>query len=123
MKNRSENILKTKSFEFALKIIHTYKKIVIQHKEYVLSRQVLKSGTSIGAMVRESELTQSKADFISKLSIALTEANETEYWLSLLNKSRYISQKVFENLLSENDELVNMLVASVRTAKKPLHSL
>lgn len=114
----SENILKSKSFEFALKIIQSYKEIVLHHKEYVLSKQILKSGTAIGALIRESEFAQSKADFISKLSIALKEANETQYWLLLLNKSGYISQKVFENLFIENKELVSILVSSIKTAKK-----
>lgn len=113
----SENILKTKSFEFALKIIQSYKEIVKQHREYVLSKQILKSGTSVGALVRESEFAQSKADFISKLSIALKEANETEYWLLLLNKSGYISKILFESLFNENKEIVSILVASIKTAK------
>ncbi|HDO27390.1 MAG TPA: four helix bundle protein, partial [Bacteroidetes bacterium] len=87
----SKNILKTKSFAFALKVIQTYKGIVKDHKEYVLSKQFLKSGTSIGALVREAEFAQSKPDFISKLSIALKESNETEYWILLLQQSDYIT--------------------------------
>ncbi len=89
----SENILKIKSFDFALKVIQTYKEIIKTHKEYVLSKQLLRSGTSIGAMIRESEFAQSKADFISKLSIGLKESNESEYWMQLLQKSGYLSSE------------------------------
>ena len=120
MKTRRENILKTKSFDFALMIISAYKEIVAKQKEYVLTRQVLKSGTSIGAMVRESEFAQSKPDFISKLSIALKEANETEYWLLLLKKSDYLSKNSAEELLIQNNELISILIASIKTTKDSL---
>ena len=79
------NILKEKSFTFALDIVHTYKLICNEHKEFTMSKQMLRSGTSIGANVREAEYAQSKADFIHKLPIALKEANETDYWLDLLS--------------------------------------
>lgn len=120
MKTKRENILETKSFDFALKIISTYKEIVDKHKEYVLSKQLLKSGTSVGAMVRESEFAQSKPDFISKLSIALKEANETEYWLLLLKKSDYLSKNTAEELLKQNNELVSILIVSIKTSKNSL---
>jgi len=116
-----ENILKTKSFAFSLKIIETYKEIVKNYKEYVLSKQLLKAGTSIGAMVRESEFAQSKADFISKLSIGLKESNEAEYWILLLQQSNYINEKTAKLLLDYNRELTSMLVASVKTTKKSLN--
>ena len=115
-----ENILKEKSFEFALKVIQTYKEIVKDHKEYVLSKQFLKSGTSIGALVREAEFAQSKADFISKLSISLKESNETEYWILLLQKSNYIPLNFSSKLLSDNRELTSILVASIKTTKNSL---
>ena len=117
----TESILKIKSFDFALKVIQTYKEIIKTHKEYVLSKQFLRSGTSIGAMVREAEFAQSKADFISKLSIGLKESNETEYWILLLQKSGYLLQKNAEKLLAENKELTSILVASIKTAKKSLN--
>ncbi len=115
-----ENILKIKSFAFALKTIQTYKEIIKNHKEYVLSRQFLKSGTAIGALVREAEFAQSKLDFISKLSIALKESNETEYWILLLQKSDYITQVNANELLSQNRELTSILVASIKTTKNSL---
>jgi len=86
-----ENIIKNKSFAFSLRIIKLYKYLVEIKKEYVLSKQILRSGTSIGALVYKSEHAESKADFIHKLSISLKEANETDYWLELLFQSEYIT--------------------------------
>ncbi|NBU82544.1 MAG: four helix bundle protein, partial [Flavobacteriaceae bacterium] len=83
-----KNVIKEKSFAFAIEIVSLYK-ILAERKEFVLSKQLLRSGTSIGANVRESEHAQSKADFIHKLSIALKEANETEYWIDLLFETKY----------------------------------
>jgi four helix bundle protein len=84
MNEGEENIIKLKSFDFALKIIDLSKKLLFEKKEYVLSKQILRSGTAIGALVRESEHTESRLDFIHKLSIAQKESNETQYWLELL---------------------------------------
>jgi four helix bundle protein len=94
-----ENVIKIKSFEFALKIVKLHKYLAEDRKEYVLSKQLLRSGTSIGAMVRESEHAKSKADFIHKRSIALKEANDTEYWLELLYKSDYLRNAIFFSYL------------------------
>lgn len=115
-----ENILKQKTYDFAIKVISVYKQIVAQHKEFVLSKQFLKAGTAPGALVREAEYGQSKADFISKLSIALKEANECEYWTCLLKDSEYISPITFEDLQADNKEIIYMLVKSVKTAKSNL---
>jgi len=115
-----ESILKQKTYAFALKVIKVYKQIVAEHKEYVLSKQFLKAGTSPGALVREAEFGQSKPDFISKLSIALKEANECEYWTNLLKDSDYISQETFENLQIDNKEIIYMLISSIKTAKANL---
>ena len=106
-----------KSYAFALKVIKVYKQIVLEHKEYVLSKQFLKAGTSIGALVREAEFAQSKLDFISKLSISLKEANETDYWISLLRDSGYTTVETANELSNYNKELISMLVSSVKTAK------
>ena len=92
MKN---NIIKDKSFVFSLRIIQLYKFLCEEKKEYVMSKQVLRSGTAVGALIRESEHAESKADFIHKMAIALKEANETEYWLELLFQSEYIEKKTF----------------------------
>lgn len=90
-----ENILKDRSFQFSLAVIKVYKQVSVEHKEYVLTKQLLRSGTAIGALYREAEHAQSKIDFIHKLSIALKEANETLYWIELLHQyciSLHISQ-------------------------------
>ena len=109
--------LKDKSYEFALKIVNLQKYLIDQKKEYVLSKQILKSGTSIGALIREAEYAQSKADFVNKLSISLKEANETDYWLSILRDTNYIPNELFEKLNKKVKELIGMLVASVKTVK------
>jgi four helix bundle protein len=113
----SENILKNKSYAFALRVIKMYKYLCSQ-KEYVLSKQVLRSGTAIGALVAESIFAQSKADFINKLSISLKEANETLYWLSLLRDSDYINEVMFDSIKKDNEELIRLLVSSIKTAKR-----
>jgi four helix bundle protein len=111
-----ENVIKEKSFLFAIEIVSLYKAIV-ERKEFVLSKQFLRSGTSIGANVRESEHAQSKADFIHKLSIALKEANETEYWLDLLHETKYLSQTEFENIKPSIIELLKLLTSIINTSK------
>jgi len=116
--NNGKNVLRDKSYAFALKIVQMYKEIVEQKKEFVLSRQILRSGTSIGAMVRESEYAQSKADFVNKLSIALKEANETDYWLTLLHDSKYITQGQYDEVSALCIELIKITTASIKTSKK-----
>ena len=112
-----ESILRIKSYQFALKVIKVYKQIITEHKEYVISKQLLKSGTAPGALVREAEFGQSKHDFISKMSIALKEANECDYWTCLLRDSDFISQAIATDLLADNIEIIKMLIASIKTAK------
>ena len=114
---QKEGALKNKSYSFAIRIVKLTQ-LLQENKEYVLSRQVLKSGTSVGALVREAEFAQSKLDFINKLSIALKEANETSYWLSLLNDTNYIDEKLFNSLQADCKELISILVAIVKTTKK-----
>lgn len=91
-----------------------------EHKEYVLSKQILCSGTSIGAQVREAEHAESKTDFIHKMSIALKEANETEYWLLLLNKGEYLDDNVTESILADLTEILKLLTAIIKTSKANL---
>ncbi|MFB9109111.1 four helix bundle protein [Flavobacterium gyeonganense] len=111
-----KNIIKEKSFAFAIDIVNLYK-VLSEKKEFVLSRQVLRSGTSIGANVRESEHAQSKADFIHKLSISLKEANETEYWLDLLYETKYLSDVEFQNIKPKIIELLRLLTSIIKTSK------
>ncbi len=112
-----ESILKTKSYKFALRIVKLYQFLNHEKKEFVLSKQILRSGTSIGALIREAEFAQSKADFANKMNIALKEANETMYWLEILNESGYIGDKLFQSLHDDCKELVKMLVSTVKTSK------
>ena len=112
-----ENIVKEKSFAFALRMIKLAKYLQDEKKEFVLSKQAIRSGTAIGALVREAEHAESKADFIHKMTIALKEANETLYWLELLHQSDYISQKSFESIRADSEELVKLLVAIVKSSK------
>jgi four helix bundle protein len=113
-----ESILKEKSYRFAIRIVKLTQWIQNERKEYVLSKQMLRSGTSIGALISEAEFGQSKADFIHKLSISLKEANETDYWLNILFDTGYIDEKVFKEMRSICQELISMLVASIKTLKQ-----
>ena len=113
-----DNVIKDKSFDFALRVVKLYKYLTTNKKEYVLSKQLLRSGTSVGAMVREAEHAESKADFIHKLSIALKEANESEYWLELLHQSDYIDDKGFQSISSDLKEILRLLTSIIKTAKK-----
>ena len=113
-----ENAIEDKSFEFAVRIVNLTKYIRRKDKEYVLTKQLLRCGTSIGANVSEAQRAQSRADFYSKMSIALKEANETNYWLRLLYRTEYISQKEFESMKKDTEELIRILVAICKTASE-----
>ena len=112
-----ENVLKDKSFNFAIRIVNLYKFLKKEHGEYILSQQLIKSGTSIGAIVREAGHAESIKDFVHKLSIGLKEANESKYWLDLLFATEFITKKMFESLNKDCEELLKLLIASVKTSK------
>ena len=112
--------LRKKSFEFALRIVKLARFLETEKKDWVLSRQILKSGTSIGANVRESRFAQSTADFVSKLTIALKEAEETEYWLELLTEAEMISEKQCASLQKDLNWIIATLVNSVKVSKRSL---
>ncbi len=114
MENR--NIILEKSLEFALEIIK-YSEILEEQKKYVIARQILRAGTSIGANIKEAQSCESRADFIHKLKIAAKEANETEYWLGLLRDALNISGSEISSLLKENEEISRMIAASLLTMK------
>ena len=118
-----DNVLKRKSYEFAIRIVKLSQFLQTEKKEYVLSRQILRSGTAIGAIIREAEYGQSKLDFINKLSISLKEANETEYWISLLKDTGYISVQLYDSLLLDCWELLRLLIASIKTAKATIKAV
>lgn len=110
--------MRDKSYVFAIRIVKLSQYLQADKREFVLSKQVLRSGTAIWGLIREAEFGQSKPDFISKMNIALKEANETDYWLCLLKDTDYIDQKLFESLQADCKELIAMLVSTVKTARK-----
>jgi len=111
-----KNVCAEKSFEFSVRIVNLCKYLHREHKEYVLSKQLLRCGTSIGANVSEAQRGQSKADFAAKMNIALKEANETEYWIRLLFRTEYITQMQYESIHSDIRELIGLLTAICKTA-------
>ena len=113
----NKGIIMKKAKAFALRIIRLYKFLSEERKEFVMSKQVLRCGTSIGANLAESSYAQSKADFVSKSSIALKEASETEYWLELLHESEYIDNNAFESISDDCSELIKLLTSRIKTAK------
>ncbi len=117
MKN---NLVAEKSIEFSIRLIKLYKLLVDERKEFILSKQMLRSGTAVGALIREAEHAQSKADFLSKMNIALKEANESEYWLLLLNKGDFISDKEYESIRNDAVEMIKLLAKIVKTTKETL---
>ena len=112
----TENVSVEKSFEFAIRIVNLYKYLIREHKEYVISKQLLRCGTSIGANVAEAQRGQSKADFAAKMNIALKEANETEYWLKLLYRTEFINKEQYDSINSDIQELLGILTAICRTS-------
>ena len=112
-----ENTVRDKSKAFALRIVKLYRYCSAEKKEFVLSKQVLRSGTSIGANVREGDRAQSKAEFIAKMNIALKEADETLYWLELLHESGYLEEPLFKSLHADCDELLRLLVTIIKHSK------
>ena len=113
----SESITENKSFQFAVRIVNLYKYLTKEKNEYVLSKQLLRSGTSIRANVSEGERAQSKADFYAKMSIALKGANETYYWLKLLYETDYLIEKEFLSVENDINELISLLVSICKTTQ------
>ena len=115
---KEDNLVVEKSKAFAIRIIRLYQHLSSEKKEFVISKQILKSGTSIGANVREAARAQSKPDFVSKMQIALKEASETEYWIELLQETDYISEKAGLSLIADCKELLKVITAIIKTAKE-----
>ncbi|MBR4108717.1 MAG: four helix bundle protein [Oscillospiraceae bacterium] len=113
-----DNFIQEKSFRFALRIVNLCKYIQSEQKEFIMTKQLLRCGTSIGANVAESEHAQSRADFSSKLNIALKEAAETDYWLRLLYAANFLNQKEFQSVYEDCKEIEKLLAAIVKTTKK-----
>lgn len=117
MRDKSDNVVEAKSYQFALSIIMVYKQLTQEKKEFVLSKQLVRSGTSVGANVREATCAESKRDFVHKLSIALKEAREAGYWLELLMDSEYIGNEVFLKVNAECNEVVKIISSIILTTK------
>jgi four helix bundle protein len=113
-----KSIIKDKSFAFAIRIVKLYKHLCESKKEFVLSKQLLRSGTAVGALVREAQNAESKADFIHKLGISQKECDETIYWLELLKETEYLKETEFESINNEAVELLKMLRSAIITSKK-----
>ncbi len=111
------NILKEKSFNLAIRVVRLYKHLTQKHKEYVLSKQLLRSGTAIGALYREAEHAESRADFIHKLGIAQKECNETMYWLELLKETNYLDANEFDSIYADTVEIIKLLTSIIKTSK------
>ena len=114
---KKEWILKEKSYMFAVRIVRLAQFLQQEKREFVLNKQVLKSGTSVGALIREVEFAQSDADYINKLSVSLKEANETAFWLSLLKDTDYLEENLFNSLFADCNELISILIPSINTMK------
>ena len=113
-----DNVIIDRTLEFSIRIINLYKYLCKEQNEFILSKQLLRSGTSIGANVREAEHAQSKADFLNKNNIALKESNETCYWLELLHKTRYITPTMYDSIFADCEEILKILISIVKTSKK-----
>ena len=118
MENKKKNIVQEKSFAFSLRIIKLSKFLINEKKEFVISKQILRSGTAVGALIREAEHAQSKAVFINKMNIALKEANETDYWIELLYQSNEIDKNAYHSIQPDIQELIKLLVSIVKTSKE-----
>ena len=112
----NDNVSAEKSFDFAVRIVNLHKYLTQEQKEYVMSKQLLRCGTSIGANISEVQRGQSIADFAAKMNIALKEANEAEYWLRLLYRTEYLSKSQFESMYADVQELLGILIAICRTS-------
>ncbi len=111
------SVLYKKAFKFSKRAVSLYRYLVEEEKEYIISKQVLRSGTSIGANIKESKYAQSRKDFISKINIALKEAGETEYWIELLIETDYLINKQGQSLLDDLSEILKMLISTLKTTK------
>ncbi len=115
-----DNIVKSKSFAFAVRIVKLYQFLIDSKNEFVLSKQLLRSGTSVGAMVREAENGETKPDFIHKMAIAQKEINETLYWLELLAETNYLTKEQFESINADAEELIKLVTAIIKSTKANL---
>ena len=114
---QENNILYDKSYAFSIRVVKLAQYLSKEKKEYILNKQIIRSGTAICALVSESKFAQSRADFLNKLMVALKEANETQYWINLLYDTDYLSKQMHDSLLNDSKELVSLLVSITKTLK------
>ncbi|MBP5513878.1 MAG: four helix bundle protein [Bacteroidaceae bacterium] len=114
---KKENILAEKTTKFAIRVVRCYKYLTEEKKEYVMSKQLLRCGTSVGANTYESFYAQTRADFISKLSIALKEASETSYWFIILHETGFLDEKLYTSLKTDIDEIIRIIISSIKTSR------
>jgi four helix bundle protein len=117
---QKDNVILIKSFKFAVRIVHLYQFLIKERNEYILAKQIVRSGTSIGANIEEAEGAISKREFVNKMSISYKEAKETHYWLRLLYATHYISQNEHDSLLYDCNEICRLLCAILQTSRKKL---
>ena len=115
---KENNVVKEKSFEFSVRIVNLYKYLTTEKKEFIIAKQVFRSGTSIGANICEGEQGFSKADFLAKLSISLKEANETDYWLRLLHRTGFLDDQLSKSIIADCQELIRILTAIIKKTKE-----
>lgn len=116
-----KNVVKDKSFVFAARVVRLSKLLALNKQEYVLSKQLLRSGTAVGALVREAEHAESKPDFIHKMAIAQKECNETLYWLELLKETDFLSNQEFESMNNDATELIKLITSIIKTSKEKIN--
>lgn len=114
---KKDNVVRDKSFQFAIRIVKLFRHLSENKREFVLSKQLLRSGTAVGALIREAEQAESNADFIHKLAIALKEANESEYWILLLKETEYLTEREAESICADLTELLKLLISIIKTSK------
>ena len=117
-----ENVVKVKSFAFAVRVVKLYQYLCTEKREFVLSKQLLRSGTSVGAMVREAEHAESKTDFKHKMGIAQKEINESIYWLELLKETEYVTQEQFESIYADAIEIIKLITSIIKTTKANINN-
>jgi four helix bundle protein len=117
---KGENVIQRKSLAFAVRIVKLRKFLIEQHREFELSKQILRSGTAVGALISEAQQAESKADFIHKMAIGQKEINETLYWLELLKETEYLSAEEYDSMYSDAKELLKMLTSIIKTTKSKI---
>ena len=119
---KENNIIEEKSFEFSVRIVNLYKHLTTNRQEFIMSKQLLRSGTSIGANISEAQQAQSQMDFLSKMSISLKESYESDYWLRLLHRTEYLNEEEYKSIISDCRSITRLLVSIIKSTKSKIHN-